>query len=1121
MAIHRAAAFTAFLLSLMSAVPSFAGQDLPPQAASRAQDVRALRQRAERIGRVRVLVELRLATGAHVPEGGAATADAIFAQRLAIARASGRVLARLRGSAHRVVHQYQTIPYLALDVDAATLDLLSSSDTDVIRVVGDGLLRPILSGSAPMIEADQLWESGYDGTGTTVAVLDSGVDAYHPFLSGKVVEEACFSSTVAGTSNSVCPNGQDQQIGTGAAAPCGISGCEHGTHVAGIAAGAGTEFSGVAKGANIMAVQVFSEVIDAETCGGIAPCVGGFDSDVIAALERVYSVAAQRNVVAVNMSLGAGSFTSACDNEPYKPIIDNLRSIGVATVVASGNSGTRNSISSPACISSTISVGSVDRNDQISWFSNVASFLSLLAPGDGIVSSVPGGSFEAFSGTSMAAPHVAGAWAALRQATPNASVTTILNAFRQTGLPIKDNRFRGSVTVPRVRMFRALTSLIPVVSPAPSIVSVSPARLHAQSGQNTIIVNGSGFRSFSVVQWNGAARATTVLSTTQVRATLTAQDVNAVGSGQVSVSTPPPGGGSSISLTVPIDPPPSLTVSASLVGAETAVTVTLTNGFGGELDWLALASVGAANTSYLQWTYVGAGVFNTTWTVKMPTTSGTYEFRLFRDNGYGRVATSPSVTVDATLSAAPIASSLSPDRAIAGTSAFTLTIAGSKFTSSSIVRWNGDNRPTTFVSATQLQASIGAADVAAAGSAQVTVFTPAPGGGTSAALTFTINAPPVITVSATEVSPGGSVTATLTNGLGGTADWIALAPIGSPNTTYLQYTYIGANITQRTWTVSMPSTAGTYEFRLFPNNGYTRAATSPPVTVGTAGNPSPTVTGTTPSSVAAGSAAFALAVNGTGFVSGSVVRWNGSNRTTTYVSGTELRAAILAADVATAGTAQVTVFTPAPGGGQSAPKAFTIGTGGGGNTGTATLTVSASSVTAGQTVTATLSNGPGGPSDWLALAATGAPAGSYLTYVYVGSGVTTRTWSVQMPATPGTYEFRLFLNNGYVIGATSPPVTVTAGAPTLSVSTTTAAPGASVTVTLAGGYGGSTDWLALASTSASNTSYIQYIYVGAGVTSRTWTVTMPTAPGTYEFRLFLNNGYTRVATSPAVTVASQ
>ena len=80
--------------------------------------------------------------------------------------------------------------------------------------------------------------------------------------------------------------------------------------------------------------------------------------------------------------------------------------------------------------------------------------------------------------------------------------------------------------------------------------------------------------------------------------------------------------------------------------------------------------------------------------------------------------------------------------------------------------------------------------------------------------------------------------------------------------------------------------------------------------------------------------------------------------------------------------------------------------------------------------------------------------------------------------------------------------------------------GGSVTVTLTGGAGGSTDWLALAAAGGADTSYLQWTYVGAGVATRTWTVTMPTTPGTFEFRLFLNNGYSRAATSPPVVTVT-
>ena len=105
------------------------------------------------------------------------------------------------------------------------------------QVWDDAILHSTLADSVPLIGGDQAWAAGYDGTGQTVAVLDTGVDSTHPFLAGKVTDEACSSSTVTGTSVTFCPNGLEEQFGPGSARPCPIDGCLHGTHVAGIAAG--------------------------------------------------------------------------------------------------------------------------------------------------------------------------------------------------------------------------------------------------------------------------------------------------------------------------------------------------------------------------------------------------------------------------------------------------------------------------------------------------------------------------------------------------------------------------------------------------------------------------------------------------------------------------------------------------------------------------------------------------------------------------------------------------------------------------------------------------------------------------------------------------------------------
>ena len=1182
------AALSAFVVLWSSDAPSMAGR--PPTQISN-----AIQSQIRPNGWVRVLVELKLPSRA-VPEASLRNVTAVLAQRQIIGARRARLLAKLPPGTYRVVREYLTIPYVAIDVTTSSVAILADSASDVEAVLPDALARPDLADSAPLVQADQAWSVGYDGGGVAVGIVDTGVDATHPFLAGKVAAEACYSSTVAGLSDSVCPNRLDEQHGSGAAAPCPFDDCFHGTHVAGVAAGDGRgaaqSFSGVARGANVLAVQAFSRVTDSSVCPG-GSCVAAFSSDILAALEYLYILSWEHRIAAINLSLGSNLLSAACDGEPYKAIVDNLRAVGIATVVASGNAGATSAIASPACVSSAVSVGSTTKSDRLSTFSNVAPSLSLLAPGESIVSSLPLGGYGALSGTSMAAAHVTGAFAVMRQALPAADVTTILDAFRRTGLPIADTRPSGSATVPRLRLFEALAQLAHVSNPVPTVTSITPSGARAGDPAFSLTIDGSGFDAFSIAQWNGSPRPTTVVSASRLIVSIAAADVASVGTALVSVSTPAPGGGTSSALSFTIDPPATLTPSPTRVAPGADVTVTLANGFGGATDWLALAAASAPDNAYLQQTPVGAGVTSRTWTVTMPTTPGTYEFRLFVNDV--RKATSATVTVDRALTPAPVASSLSPDSVVAGGSAFTLAVHGSQFVPWSVVRWNGANRTTTFVSSTELQAAIDAADIATAGMAQVSVLTPAPGGGASGNLTVTIAnpVPSVLSLSPSSVTAGAAAFTVTVNGNGFVNTSVVRWNGATRTTTFVSGTQLQASIP-----ASDVALAGTAEVSVLtpaPGGGTSGALTF------TIANPVPSVLSLSPSSATAGAPAFTVTVNGNGFVNTSVVRWNGATRTTTFVSGTQLQAAIPASDVAVAGTAQVSVLTPAPGGGTSGSLPFTIADP------APSLTVNATTVVGGTAATVTLTNGLGGAQDWIAFADASAPNTSFITYTYVGVGVTTSTWMVTTPTTGGPYEFRLFLNNGYTRAATSPRITVVApipvitslnpsavvagssslslivsgsnftpgsvvrwdgsprtttyvaptqlsatissadlasvgspqvtvftpapgggtsnavtfnitGPPTLTVNTTSVARGGLVTVTLTGGLGGATDWLALAATSAPNTTYLQWTYVGSGVTTRTWTINAPTTAGTYEFRLFLNNGYTRAATSPTVTV---
>ncbi len=381
--------------------------------------------------RLRVLVGLDVATlpEAWLPEPGQAKR-----QRDAI-RLSQLVLAlRLLGQDVRVTHAYESLPYLGLDVALDALPALAASP-EVTEITGDELLAPALGESVPLVEADRTRGAGDDGAGQVVAVVDSGVDAAHPFLAGRVVEEACFSGSGS------CPDGRTVQIGPGAAAPCDydLKNCRHGTHVAGIVAGSASGLSGIAPGAQLIAIQVFSQ----QACGS-GTCALAHASDVVRALEHVYALRATYPIAAVNLSLGGREFAQqrrcARSQPALRAALDNLRAAGIAAVVAAGNSGAEGKLAMPACMPGAVSVSATDKSNTVSFFSNSAGFLDLLAPGRSITSSVPDGRFDIMNGTSMAAPHVAGAWAVMKQRHPEARVGQVLARLKRTGSRVRGRR---------------------------------------------------------------------------------------------------------------------------------------------------------------------------------------------------------------------------------------------------------------------------------------------------------------------------------------------------------------------------------------------------------------------------------------------------------------------------------------------------------------------------------------------------------------------------------------------------------------------------------------------------------------------------------------------------------
>jgi subtilisin family serine protease len=389
-------------------------------------------------------------------------------QQLNIKQAQRDLLSQVEIFHVTQIKQFDYIPFLAARVNVAALKYMRDN-WRVSSIEEDKLASSSLMESVPLTGAPAAWSAGFSGNGQAIAILDTGVDKNHPFLAGKVLYEGCYSSNDPSNNiSSLCPNGVTQSNDPNSGLNCTttISQCAHGTHVAGIAAGRGGNFNGVAKDADIIAIQVFSRFNNQSDCDRVpSPCVKTFTSDQILGLEYVLSLSDAVHIAAANMSLGTGQFSSNCDADPRKSIIDNLRSVGVATVIASGNEGYSTALAAPACISSAISVGSTDDGsgnttiDAISPFSNSASFLSLLAPGRLITSSVPNGGYDNLNGTSQAAPHVSGAWAVLKQKLHDASVNEILGALKNSGRPILD--LRNNITIPRIQIDKALQNLSP------------------------------------------------------------------------------------------------------------------------------------------------------------------------------------------------------------------------------------------------------------------------------------------------------------------------------------------------------------------------------------------------------------------------------------------------------------------------------------------------------------------------------------------------------------------------------------------------------------------------------------------------------------------------------------
>ena len=257
---------------------------------------------------------------------------------------------------------------------------------------------------------------------------------------------------------------------------------------------------------------------------------------------------------------------------------------------------------------------------------------------------------------------------------------------------------------------------------------------------------------------------------------------------------------------------------------------------------------------------------------------------------------------------APAIIVLDPSWALIGGDGFILTVTGSGFVADSVVRWNGLDRSTTFISGTQLSMAVSNNDIAAVGTANVAVFNPEPGGELSNSVDFEIRnpAPAIIVLDPSWALIGGDGFILTVTGSGFVADSVVRWNGLDRSTTFISGTQLSMAVSNND--IAAVGTANVAVFNPEPGGELSNSVDFE------IRNPAPAIIVLDPSWALIGGDGFILTVTGSGFVADSVVRWNGLDRSTTFISGTQLSMAVSNNDIAAVGTANVAVFNPEPGG---------------------------------------------------------------------------------------------------------------------------------------------------------------------------------------------------------------
>ncbi|MBU0470836.1 MAG: S8 family serine peptidase [Nanoarchaeota archaeon] len=391
-------------------------------------------------------------------------------------------------------HKFSTVNGFSAKVTEKGIENLKN-DPNVDTIIVNGIFNTFLTGSTSQIGANTVWNlsvNGYGltGTGQTVCVLDTGIDTDHSAFAGRILAQHCYCSVSDLGSGGCCPDTTVEDDSS-------EDDNGHGTHVSGIVAGNHSTYRGVAPGAGIVVVKI---------CNSAGSCN---TDDAILGLEWCINNADTYNISVISMSLGGGGpYNSYCNDVSQSfglaPVINNAVKQNISVIIAAGNNGFTNGISSPACVENATPVGAVNSGDSITY--NRGLLLKLLAPGVSITAPYHNGGTATMSGTSMATPHVSGTALLLQQFNRlqnSVSLTPLQveQALNNTGKMINDSG--SGLIFQRVNIYSAILSIDDVL---PSISFVSPTPSNGSllnSTQIWINITSSETLQNATLEWSG------------------------------------------------------------------------------------------------------------------------------------------------------------------------------------------------------------------------------------------------------------------------------------------------------------------------------------------------------------------------------------------------------------------------------------------------------------------------------------------------------------------------------------------------------------------------------------------------------------------------------------------